>query len=83
MKHFIIVFMAVMASCALYAQGFPDAQKQPRFKEQKPHQKKFKKWSHRRHVKRGTVYMQNNGATNPYTWVCILNDDRSLLKTII
>jgi hypothetical protein len=76
MKQFASLLLTLTVSCIISAQGFPDAQKQPKFKEQKPNQHKFKKWSHRRHVKRGTVYIQPAGSINLQTPVCILTESK-------
>ena len=80
MKHLVTVFVALAISGILSAQGFPDAQKQPKFREQKPNQNKFRKWSHRRHVKRGTVYVEPYNATNTQTPVCVLVHNKVLNK---
>ena len=79
MKHLAAVCGALIISCFLSAQGFPDAQKQPRFKEQKPNQHKYKKWSHRRHVKRGTVYVMPDSLPFGQAPVCIFTNKKSLL----
>ena len=78
MKHLVIMFIGLAVSGILSAQGFPDAQKQPKLKEQRPNQNKFRKWSHRRHVKRGTVYMEPYNATNTQTGVCVLIHNKAL-----
>ena len=81
MKRIITVVLGLMVSSILAAQAFPDAQKQPKFREQKRNQGKFKRWSHRRHVKRGTVYTQPGSSIILQTPVCILADDKFLRKT--
>ena len=78
MKHLITALIALIVSGILSAQGFPDAQKQPRLKEQKPNQHRYKRWSHRRHVKRGTVYVGPYNATNTQTPVCVLVHNKAL-----
>ena len=78
MKRIVTMFLALIVSFLLSAQGFPQAEKQPKFKEQRPNQHKFKRWSHRRHVKRGTVYVQPAGLNVLQTPVCILSAKNTL-----
>ncbi len=78
MKRIITVVLGLMVSSILAAQSFPDAQKQPKLREQRSNQSKFKKWSHRRHVKRGTVYTHPDSSIILQTPVCILADDKYL-----
>jgi hypothetical protein len=82
MGRFALIVLLISASYLLPAQGFPCAQKQPKFKEQKANQKKFTKWSHRRHVKRGTVYVEPDNAIMLNERICLLADKRSLLQLV-
>ena len=83
MKRFIVLMFSLFIVAAASAQGFPDAQKQPKMKEQHHNQKKFARRARRKHVKRGTSYMQDGIKTTEPIWVGILTDDKRLLKNII
>jgi hypothetical protein len=54
------------------AQGFPDSQKQPKMKEQHRNQKKYARKAHRRHIKRGTAYLEEYNMVNGAYPICIL-----------
>jgi hypothetical protein len=79
MKYIVTLLLALMVSCLLSAQGFPKAEKQPKLKEQRGNQNKYKRWSHRRHVKRGTVYLVP-GILDMQTPVCILTGKKALVN---
>jgi hypothetical protein len=80
MSRFVMVILLISASYLLSAQSFPCAQKQPKLKEQKGNQRKFTKWSHRRHVKRGTVYVQPDSTIMLNESICLLPGKRSLTQ---
>ena len=77
MKRSIALVFSLFIIMWVSAQGFPDAQKQPKMKEQRHNQKKYAKRAHRRHVKRGTAYMERNSAVDQSTPVCILTGSRT------
>ena len=53
MKRFIAICVVVLCCvAAAKAQGFPDAQKQPKPTEMHRNQQHFKRLAHRRHVSR-------------------------------
>ncbi len=80
LNRFVSVVMLVCISCLLHAQGFPDAQKQPRMKEQHHNKKRYSKAAHRRHVKRGTAFIQPTAPRGIiYYPQCILACKRDLL----
>jgi hypothetical protein len=83
MKQLVTLVLSLFLTTLVSAQGFPDAQKQPKMKEQHHNQKKYAKRAKRKHVKKGTVYMQDGINPNEPIWVCVLADDRMLLKNII
>jgi hypothetical protein len=80
MGRFALIVLLISASYLLPAQSFPCAQKQPKLKEQKGNQRKFTKWSHRRHVKRGTVYLQPDSTIMLNERICLVADKRSLVQ---
>lgn len=67
MKNLLMILFLAIASSHLSAQGFPDARKQPKFKEQRSNHKKYAKRARRRHVKRGTVYLRPDNFNMAYT----------------
>jgi len=77
-SRIVTLIFFLFVSALLSAQGFPDAQKQPRMREQKSNQKKFAKRAKRHHVKRGTVYFQPEPSSTQQTPIGFLADKRSL-----
>ena len=69
-------------TCAVYSQGFPNAEKQPRFKESRTRNKHYAKQAHRRHVKKGTALLEFNLAPGPETPACVVTDNRRTLGEI-
>ena len=63
-------------TCAAYSQGFPNAEKQPRFKESRSRNKHYSKQAYRRHVKRGTALIEFNVTPCPQAVVCVPADKR-------
>ena len=57
MARFITLAFFILISSMAYCQGFPDAQKQPRFKEMRSQHKHYARQAKRRHIKRGTAFM--------------------------
>jgi len=78
MSRLVVMMVLLLAGNLLSAQGFPEAQKQPRMKEQKANHKRYAKTAKRRHVKRGTVYFQPGNFGTQQTPICLLADKRSL-----
>ena len=66
MKNLLMILFLAVVSSNLSAQGFPDAQKQPKFKEQRSNHRKYAKRAKRRHVKRGTVYLGSDNFNMAY-----------------
>ena len=71
MNRFITIIASLLITYVVSAQGFPDAQKQPKFKEQKVNHRNYAKRAHRRHIKRGTVCMPDNNMATPWTPICV------------
>jgi hypothetical protein len=72
MNRIIVTTFFILLSCLVYSQGFPDAQKQPRFKEMRSRHKHYAKQARRRHIKRGTAFIQYNCPFNAALPVCFL-----------
>jgi len=56
MVRLITLLVFTFLASTAFSQNFPDAQKQPKFKESRGHQKHYAKQAHRRHIKRGTAF---------------------------
>jgi hypothetical protein len=83
MLRFITLLFFILFTCIAYSQGFPDAQKQPRFKENRARQKHYAKQARRRHIRRGTALLQYDSPIIRAIPVYFLADNRRLIKNII
>lgn len=78
MARLIITISLLILTSVAFAQSFPDAQKQPRQKEMKGQHRKFRRAAHRRHIRRGTAYIEFNNSPFSQWPACILVDNRSI-----
>ena len=78
----IIVAGFLLITSVAYSQSFPNAEKQPRLKESRTRNKRYAKQAHRRHIKRGTAYLQFNCPPSFHGPVCILTGNRRLLSLV-
>jgi hypothetical protein len=76
MLRFITLTLFILFTCATYSQGFPDAQKQPRFKEMRSQHKRYSKQAHRRHIRKGTALLQYDSPIIRAVPVYLLADNR-------
>jgi len=83
MLRFTIVLVSVFFTCIVYGQNFPDAQKQPRFKETRARQKHFAKQARRRHIRKGTALNLDDLKLLQARPVNILADNRRYINNLI
>ena len=81
MARLITLLLLVFMAGAAYSQGFPDAQKQPKFKEMRAQHKHYAKQAKRRHIRRGTAFFEYDSPILRAIPVYLLADNRRLSIT--
>jgi hypothetical protein len=74
----VFTFLTAMA----YSQNFPDAQRQPKFKESHARQKHYAKQAHRRHIRRGTAFSPDDLKMLQPKPVYMLADRRKIMPVV-